>query len=66
MSSEGYSIRDLGSIITGIDGEIKNAKISRLSAPGENFISLVLSVDIQMEKRKQLMLWQNVYQPCRE
>ncbi|KAH1021126.1 hypothetical protein HUJ04_010681 [Dendroctonus ponderosae] len=50
MSKSDYLIKDLENVITGIDGEIKNIDISRLTAPGENFMSLVFRVDIQVEK----------------
>ncbi|KAH1021148.1 hypothetical protein HUJ04_010698 [Dendroctonus ponderosae] len=50
MSKSDYLIKDLENVITGIDGEIKKIDISRLTAPGENFMSLVFRVDIQVEK----------------
>ncbi|KAH1021149.1 uncharacterized protein LOC109543987 isoform X1 [Dendroctonus ponderosae] len=50
MSKSDYLIKDIENVITGIDGEIKKIDISRLTAPGENFISLVFRVDVQVEK----------------
>ncbi|XP_030767124.1 uncharacterized protein LOC115890907 [Sitophilus oryzae] len=44
-----YSIKDLETIVT-VDGTVKNIEVTRLTAPGENYVSLVLRVDIDVEK----------------
>ncbi|XP_066260936.1 uncharacterized protein [Euwallacea similis] len=50
MSLESYTIKDIEKVITGIDGKkIIKADFARLTAPGENYLSLVLSVDILVE-----------------
>ncbi|XP_030767132.1 uncharacterized protein LOC115890909 [Sitophilus oryzae] len=44
-----YSIKNLDKVVK-LDGIIKNAEYTRLTAPGENFLSLVLRVDIDVER----------------
>ncbi|XP_066257295.1 uncharacterized protein [Euwallacea similis] len=52
MSLEGYAIKDIEKVIIGIDGrKVTKVDIARLSAPGENYLSLVFSVDILVEDR---------------
>ncbi|XP_066154575.1 uncharacterized protein [Euwallacea fornicatus] len=50
MALEGYTIKDIEKVITGIDGKKAiQVDISRLTAPGENYVSLVFGVDILVE-----------------
>ncbi|KAF7282398.1 hypothetical protein GWI33_002712 [Rhynchophorus ferrugineus] len=49
MTSIDYSIKDVEKVVK-VDGVVKNVEVSRLTAPGENFISLVLRVDLDVEK----------------
>ncbi|XP_030767109.1 uncharacterized protein LOC115890898 [Sitophilus oryzae] len=49
MAPIDYSIKDIDKIID-VDGDIKNVEVTRLTAPGENYLSLVLRVDIEAEK----------------
>ncbi|XP_066257351.1 uncharacterized protein [Euwallacea similis] len=50
MALEGYTIKDIEKVITGINGKKAiQVDIARLTAPGENYISLVFGVDILVE-----------------
>ncbi|KAF7282399.1 hypothetical protein GWI33_002713 [Rhynchophorus ferrugineus] len=44
-----YSIKGLEKVVK-VDGVAKNVEVSRLTAPGENYLSLVLRVNIEVEK----------------
>ncbi|KAL1505628.1 hypothetical protein ABEB36_005149 [Hypothenemus hampei] len=46
-----YSIKDIENLVAQtIDGNIKNIEMTRLTAPGENYLSIVLKVDFLVEK----------------
>lgn len=49
MADIDYSIKNIEKSVK-LDGDIKNVDVSRLTEPGENFISLVLKVDFTVEK----------------
>ncbi|XP_030767164.1 uncharacterized protein LOC115890940 [Sitophilus oryzae] len=49
MAPIDYSIKGIDKIVQ-VDGDIKNVEVTRLTAPGENYLSLVLRVDIEVEK----------------
>lgn len=49
MSDIDYSIKDVEKLVQ-VDGTVKNVEVARLTAPGENFLSLVLRVDFEVEK----------------
>ncbi|XP_030767106.1 uncharacterized protein LOC115890895 [Sitophilus oryzae] len=52
MANIDYSIKDIDKIVH-LDGDIKKVEVTRLTAPGENYLSLVLRVDIEVEKNGQ-------------
>ncbi|XP_019769511.2 uncharacterized protein LOC109543988 [Dendroctonus ponderosae] len=45
-----YSIPEIEGVLQGVDGAIKNVEVSRLTKPGENYLSLVYRVDVEVEK----------------
>lgn len=49
MADTDYSIKDLAKCVK-LGGNIKNVEMSRLTSPGENFISLVLKAHFTVEK----------------
>lgn len=49
MASTDFSIKDIEKVVT-FDGKIKQVEITRLTAPGENYLGLVLKVDFEVEK----------------
>ena len=52
MSEIDFSIQNIEEVVK-FDGKVKNAVVTRLTAPGENYLSLVLKVDIEVEKNGQ-------------
>ncbi|XP_030767126.1 uncharacterized protein LOC115890908 [Sitophilus oryzae] len=53
MSTQEYKIKDIEKVVQ-IKGPIKNVKITRLTAPGENYLSLVFRVDVQTDENGQI------------
>ncbi|CAG9762859.1 unnamed protein product [Ceutorhynchus assimilis] len=45
-----YSIRDVENVVQSIEGKIKSTTVSKPTRPGDNFVSLILQVDFDLEK----------------
>ncbi|CAG9762980.1 unnamed protein product [Ceutorhynchus assimilis] len=49
MATDNYTIPNVENTVKNIEGTIKNVTISRLTAPGENFLSLIFKIDFEVE-----------------